>query len=424
MNNLKLMLLFIFTFSTITDAVESNTQQTDLDCFKFRDDSKTILKGYNCDSTDIRIPDGVVTISPHALFNRGLTSVKIPNTVTSIQHGAFSNNNIAKLIIPDSVTVIDQVAFANYNLTELILPASLKRIGSSAFRNNNLGSLYIPYSVSCLGWKSFAENPLSEVFVSNFVKNIVKFKHIPFKEYMGSVFDKDVVVTRDRYLSSFRETTMPLHMLSKCDLSSDELHILNRVEYKSPKSLRNDLVDIEKVIRVASNPSKELQLKNKSCSGVDREREDTTNHEFSLEIEDFISISKFKEKNRIRDNENISFKYNICSVARDLESNYKLYSTDCSRKITKSIVGNLILNEDLIFSRNEHYEQLNKIISSADKKYSYDNGRYGFRHGDTLYTVDITLPAEANPVSKETLEQQAKNYSNSIYRLTNYYVND
>ena len=116
MNNLKLMLLFIFTVSTNSYAVMPNSQQTDLDCFEFRDDSKTILKGYNCDSTDIRIPDGVVTISPHALKSRGLTSVKIPNTVTSIQHGAFTNNNIAKLIIPDSVTVIDQFAFANNNL--------------------------------------------------------------------------------------------------------------------------------------------------------------------------------------------------------------------------------------------------------------------------------------------------------------------
>ena len=102
-----------------------------------------VLIGYDGDSSDVVIPDSVISIGDFVFEGcKGLTSVKIPNSVTSISHFAFSDcSGLTSIEIPDSVSSIGIGAFEGCKgLTSIEIPDSVEDIGEDAFYgcNDNL----------------------------------------------------------------------------------------------------------------------------------------------------------------------------------------------------------------------------------------------------------------------------------------------
>jgi len=104
---------------------------------------------YNCDFTDITIPNSVTKIGERAFSNcYQLTSIIIPDSVTSIGEEAFSNcSGLMSITIPDSVTSIGNHAFYDCSgLTEITIPDSVTSIGFGAFRGcEGLTSITVPF---------------------------------------------------------------------------------------------------------------------------------------------------------------------------------------------------------------------------------------------------------------------------------------
>ncbi len=90
----------------------------------------------NNDVSEVKIPDGVVTIRKYAFFYcKSITKVIIPNSVTTIGNSAFELcSNLKEVIMTDSITKIGKEAFLHCDALEKItIPDSVEEIGDDAF---------------------------------------------------------------------------------------------------------------------------------------------------------------------------------------------------------------------------------------------------------------------------------------------------
>lgn len=183
-------------------------------------------------NTNVVIPEGIISISPHAFeYCDNLTSVVIPKTVTHIGMGAFSMcTSLKDVVIPDSVTSIDYAAFANTewfnslpdgliyinnvlytykgtkkinsaivinegvvsitshalsepfgrlesvssNLISLTIPDSVTYIGDHAFSKcMKLTTVKLPSNISCIGYGTFEDcSSLTTINIPNSIESI------------------------------------------------------------------------------------------------------------------------------------------------------------------------------------------------------------------------------------------------------------
>ena len=183
-------------------------------------------------NTNVVIPEGIISISPHAFeYCDNLTSVVIPKTVTHIGMGAFSMcTSLKDVVIPDSVTSIDYAAFANtkwfndlpdglvyinnvlytykgskkinptivinegvvsitshalsepfgrldsvsYDLISLTIPDSVTHIGDHAFSKcMKLTTVKLPSNISCIGYGTFEDcSSLTTINIPNGIESI------------------------------------------------------------------------------------------------------------------------------------------------------------------------------------------------------------------------------------------------------------
>jgi hypothetical protein len=132
--------------------------------------------------TSVIIPEGVTTIGKHAFFGcEGLTSLTLPNSLTTIMESAFEGcanlpaitipgsvneigrrafvglKSITSLTIPDGVTTIAESLCVNcYSLSQVSLPSSVVAIGDNAFKDCiGLTSLRLPAKLETMGNEVF-----------------------------------------------------------------------------------------------------------------------------------------------------------------------------------------------------------------------------------------------------------------------------
>ena len=151
--------------------------------FVISSSGKTMYGYVGSDST-VTVPDGITTISHHALKNctfitelnlpEGITyigngaleslislkTLTLPSTVTTIEGwGLYNNTALESVYLPEGLTSIGRCAFQNASsLKSLTLPSTLTTIGASAFAGcvSVTGELIIPESVTTIGTDAFS----------------------------------------------------------------------------------------------------------------------------------------------------------------------------------------------------------------------------------------------------------------------------
>ena len=125
----------------------------------FNKDKTVLLKYYQAQPGDFKIPETVTVIGDGAVRNCvAVTSAIIPKSVKKIGFLAFGYcSGLTTLVISDSVTEIDDGAFyACSGLTRLVIPQSVTKIGDLAFNDcTSLKFVVIPDSVTKIGDNAF-----------------------------------------------------------------------------------------------------------------------------------------------------------------------------------------------------------------------------------------------------------------------------
>lgn len=94
-----------------------------------------VLMKYNGTDTQVKIPDNVKRIAPHAFFSSKMTKVSIPQSVYSVDSYAFADCvGLSQIEFNDGLINIGDGAFSGCkSLTNFKTPVTLSYIGQSAF---------------------------------------------------------------------------------------------------------------------------------------------------------------------------------------------------------------------------------------------------------------------------------------------------
>lgn len=125
---------------------------------KYSKDKKTLIKGVNIESYQIR--KGTIVIEKYAFEDCfELFDIDIPNTVMKIEENAFAFcKNLGNIHIPDSVIFIGAGAFDSCeSFTDISLPDSVIHLGVWAFADcKNLTHVRIPNLITSIGEGTFS----------------------------------------------------------------------------------------------------------------------------------------------------------------------------------------------------------------------------------------------------------------------------
>ncbi len=95
----------------------------------------------------------------------GTTQVEIPNSVLTIGDYAFAGSRVSTLTIPASVQTLGQSVFADSALAQITFASGCKmtQIPADTFSGSKLVSIEIPASVTAIGAYAFADSNLSSI---------------------------------------------------------------------------------------------------------------------------------------------------------------------------------------------------------------------------------------------------------------------
>ncbi len=153
----------------IRDGVTSISQNAFNGCINLVDvdiaDTVTTIGGnafYKCESlTSVYLPESVSTVGGCAFgYCTNLEEINFPDGVTVIRDSMFFRCvNLKEVTLPDTIIDIERLAFyACESLEELQLPEGLETIGREAFAFTTLGDLVIPESVKSITYPAFDYN--------------------------------------------------------------------------------------------------------------------------------------------------------------------------------------------------------------------------------------------------------------------------
>lgn len=116
-------------------------------------------------ATHVRVPDGIVTISPMAFEkNSVITHVTLPDSVRRIDYSAFSQcSSLMAIDLPEGLEAIGNYAFADcVSLVKIIIPNSVTEIYPTSFRGcTSLKSVTISEKVEeMLHGIAFRDSPI------------------------------------------------------------------------------------------------------------------------------------------------------------------------------------------------------------------------------------------------------------------------
>ena len=172
-------------------------------------DTVRYINGYafdGCNFKELRLNEGIETISPFALHNIEVASLVIPRSVRKIENNAFNGSEFGQLILQEGLQSIDYYAFWGCTMeAPLILPASVHTVADSAFRtavfpyiviknpNCDFGdqTVYPPFSS---GTTIYAHsNSTASTLVSNFSRYNYVFKPMYFNDVAPGAWYFDAV---------------------------------------------------------------------------------------------------------------------------------------------------------------------------------------------------------------------------------------
>lgn len=130
--------------------------------YVYSDAEKKEISYYIGHSSDVVIPDGVVSIGVYAFAYKGdkIASVTIPEGVVSIGDDAFWGSKLQSVKIPQSVVSIGSSAFSGCDMKIIEVPETVTTIGDCAF----LGIKNVVYSGSAEGspWCAAVVNGIAD----------------------------------------------------------------------------------------------------------------------------------------------------------------------------------------------------------------------------------------------------------------------
>ena len=132
--------------------------------FIYTDNSKETLTKYLGISTDVTVPEGVVTIEGLCVYLRNVT---LPDTVEVIGEGVFYDADLKTINIPDSVTTIGVQAFQGSSLESIVIPNSVEIINAYAFANTKLKNITIGSGLRTIGEFAFNDTRSLETVTIN-----------------------------------------------------------------------------------------------------------------------------------------------------------------------------------------------------------------------------------------------------------------
>ena len=105
---------------------------------------------YSCQAKSVHLPENLVNLGSYAFHFADVTDIVIPNKVTKIAEWTFYGSKLQSLTLGDSVVKIEQQAFDSCSYLDTINfsdAGNLQQIGMQAFRGCSITSLDIPDGV-------------------------------------------------------------------------------------------------------------------------------------------------------------------------------------------------------------------------------------------------------------------------------------
>lgn len=108
--------------------------------------------------TKITVPEGIVSIGPHACRNALFNYISLPSTLKKIEGIAFGSSRLIEIEIPDSVEYIGGAAFyICNNLNKIKLPSTLKTLTEACFKQAAITRIDIPQTVTSIEGECFLD---------------------------------------------------------------------------------------------------------------------------------------------------------------------------------------------------------------------------------------------------------------------------
>ena len=125
----------------------------------------------------LELTDLIVKVGKKAFFNNEIEELKLSNNLKEIDELAFSKNKITNLDLPDSLERIGVEAFFDNEITNLRLPLNLKIIEEGVFKHNRIEQIKFNENLEIIGDNSFNNNRLS---ILNIPSNVTKIGNSAF----------------------------------------------------------------------------------------------------------------------------------------------------------------------------------------------------------------------------------------------------
>lgn len=116
-----------------------------------------LIDGSEAEEGDLRIPDNVVGIAPHAFDGSEVTEITGMKNVTRIGKYAFSDCSIESIELPEGLTQIESYAFSGCGLQRVAIPEGVTSLPEQAFSQCiNLVSIELPGQIQEIGKEAFS----------------------------------------------------------------------------------------------------------------------------------------------------------------------------------------------------------------------------------------------------------------------------
>ena len=143
----------------------SQLTTVDLSSLKLTEIPKQCFSYFGNAESQVKLPNGLLTIGASAFASAKFTTISIPSTVTSVGNKAFYQTMCTNIILPDNVEELGQDVFgASTALRSITLPRNLKKLTTGERTNMTYGtfegctaleSITIPASVTDVDHHAF-----------------------------------------------------------------------------------------------------------------------------------------------------------------------------------------------------------------------------------------------------------------------------
>lgn len=162
----------------------------------------TILIGYQGTGTEIKVPQGVTTITGNILcvhnLTEGMKEVKrkivLPDSVKTIEEKAFYDIAIEEIALPKGLETIGDYAFQFANIKKIEIPDNVKKLGKYVFMQTELEEAVLPDNMSIIPEGMFYEcQKLKKINIPTKLKTIKKDAFVDTKVNVQVILNKETL---------------------------------------------------------------------------------------------------------------------------------------------------------------------------------------------------------------------------------------